>query len=221
MNLDFLHNDNFGKYTPEQVPCDYSKLSKLLIEVGKKFEPKFAIDDKAFYNNLIYYFCDNPKCEWDLSKGLLFHGKKGLGKSLSLKIIKKLYFYRTHHGFLQPKKSFDFYGMESVGRGKDELEIFYKKCEKSLFVDEVMRETADDSKVVNNWGTKEKPFSTAMHQMYRNFCDKGTLYHFTTNYWELSSYPDGAMFAKTYGSEIHDRLKEMCNIIHFKGESKR
>lgn len=220
MNLDFLNNDDFGKYTPDQVKADYKVFSEMLIGVGKKFEPKFTIDDKDFYNNLIYYFNDDPKCEWDLSKGLLFHGKKGLGKSLSLKIIKKLYYYRNRHGMMQSKKNFNFYGMESITK-PNEIENFYSLCGKSLFIDEVMRETADASKTVNNYGTKEKPFSTAMHQMYRNFCDKGVLYHFTTNYWNISGKENGQMFANTYGNEIHDRLKEMCNIIEFKGESKR
>lgn len=219
MNLDYLDSLEFGKYKPEQVKADYSALGSILVSIGKKFEPNFEIDDKNYYNNLLYYFSDDSKCEWDLSKGLLIHGKKGLGKSLSLKIIQKMYYFRLRHGMLQPKKSFGFFGMESVARfGTDD---FYNSLEKSMFLDEVMRETADDSKVINNYGTKEKPFSTGMHQMYRRFCDKGILYHFTTNFWNIPNKPDGQMIADAYGNEIHDRLKEMCNIVELKGESKR
>ena len=122
---------------------------------------------------------------------------------------------------LQKKKSFRFYGFEGVGRSKETMNEFYKLCNNNLFIDEVMRETADDSKVINNFGTKEKPFSTGMHQMYRKFCDEGKLYHFTTNYWNIPQKENGKMFGDIYGNEIQDRIIEMCNIIEFKGNSKR
>lgn len=220
MNLDLIKNDHFGKYQPQEVPI-YENIKRIIVEIGVKYDPKFAIESKFdvnLYTNMVYYFSDNDKCEWDLSKGLFFHGKKGLGKSMSLKIFKKLYFYKHLHLSLQPKKNYAFFAMEGL---KDNLQEFNELTNKNLFLDEVMRETKDDSKIIVNYGTREQPFSDGIHKMYRNFCDKGRLYHFTSNYWNLADKPNGKLFAETYGAEIHDRLIEMCNFIEFKGDSKR
>lgn len=220
MNLDLIKNDHFGKYQPQEVPI-YENIKRIIVEIGVKYDPKFAIESKFdvnLYINMVYYFSDNDKCEWDLSKGLFFHGKKGLGKSMSLKIFKKLYFYKHLHLSLQPKKNYAFFAMEGL---KDNLQEFNELTNKNLFLDEVMRETKDDSKIIVNYGTREQPFSDGIHKMYRNFCDKGRLYHFTSNYWNLADKPNGKLFAETYGAEIHDRLIEMCNFIEFKGDSKR
>ena len=101
MNIDLIANDNFGKYQPSQVQIA-GHINDVIKAIGKKYEPSFEIKtdfDKWLYNNLIYYFTDSPKCEWNLSKGLLFHGKKGLGKSLSFKIFKKLYYYKGSYNY--------------------------------------------------------------------------------------------------------------------------
>lgn len=228
--FDFLENDDFGKYKPLKINSSTNALKRAIVAVGLKFEPNFAIKRNSFeswlYENLIFYFTDNEKCEWDLSKGLLFTGKKGLGKSLSLKIIRMIYYYQNNMPKLQVKKSFGMVGLETLSikeNGKlNNLEKFYQLAKKgNLFCDEVMRESANEYKQINNFGTIEQPFSTAMHSMYRNFTDKGNLYHFTTNYWNAKGYENGEILASVYGGEICDRLKEMCNIIEFKGESKR
>ena len=220
MNLELIANDNFGKYQPSQVKIA-GHINDVIMAIGKKYEPSFEIKtefDKWLYNNLVYYFTDDSRCEWNLSKGLLFHGRKGLGKSLSFKIFKKLYYYKASYNIELAKKKFDIQEMDNL---KGNVQTFYEKCKTSLFCDEIMRETKDDSKIINDYGTKEQPFSTGVHQMYRSFCDKGQLYHFTTNYWNVQGYENGKLISNTYGSEIHDRLIEMCNIIEFKGESKR
>lgn len=217
--------DNFGKYSPKQIETDIpaSSIQKILLDVGKKYEPKFKIETKEeiwLYTNLIYYFQDNPKCEWDLSKGLFFHGTKGVGKSFCLKIIKRLYYYGAGGTFFKKEKVFKSFGMENL---KNETATFreYISRKANVFCDEVMRETADDRKVIVDYGTYEQPFSTGLHQMYRNYCDEGKLYHFTTNYWNVKGKENGELLSDVYGGEIHDRLKEMCNIIELKGESYR
>lgn len=229
MNFDFLQNETYGKYIPKKTPTDYPKLLESLIKIGEKFEPKFEIKENSieyeFYKNLLYYFTDNDKCKWNLSKGLFLSGKKGLGKSLCLKIISKMYFYKNNLPPMQIKKSFASIGMESLCVKQDgklhNLDKFYNYTKMNLFCDEVMRESENKDKTINNFGTIEQPFSSGLHQMYRNFCDNGKIYHFTTNYWNVKGFENGKLIADTYGNEIHDRIIEMCNIIELKGESKR
>lgn len=229
MNLDFLDKKDFGKYKPEPIETNLDLLKTVVIKIGEKFEKNFKIEKDSIqakmYQNLLYYFTDDSRCDWKLDKGLFFSGKKGVGKSMSMKIMRELFLCGHNIPSLQRKKFFHFVGMEklSVKEGKSlkYLEEFYLKTSNNLFCDEVMRESKGQYKEINNFGTIEQPFSVGIHQMYRNFCDKGMLYHFTTNYWHVDEYPNGDLFAKTYGNEIHDRLIEMCNIIEIKGESFR
>lgn len=219
--LNYITEENYGKYTPKQVKSNFRLINELVKTIGKKYEPNFAIEtdfDRWLYNNIAYYFSNDPRCEWDLSKGLFFHGKKGTGKSLSMKIAEKIYYHRIDHGQFASNKSFRAFHIEQLASN---IAKFKDMCKNSLFCDEVMRETKDDSKVIHNYGTKEQPFSEGVHIMYRSFCDKGKLYHFTCNYWNVSGFENGKLISDVYGSEIHDRLIEMCNFVEFKGESKR
>jgi hypothetical protein len=208
-----------GKYKAEKHQTDYNVLMELINAIGAKYEPKYEIKEnqKKLYQNLCLYFTDNNKCEWDLTKGLMIHGKKGVGKSICMKIFKQIYFTNHLHNLLKPSKSFSIFNMEALSINDNKTELF-KALERNLFCDEVFRETKSDDKIINNYGTKEQPFSVAIHSMYRNFCDKSKLYHFTTNYWNVSGNPNGEVFSQVYGSEIHDRIIEMCNIIEVKNE---
>ena len=70
MNIDIIVNDNFGKYQPSQVKIP-GEINQLINAIGKKYEPSFEIKtdfDKWLYNNMVYYFTDDPRCEWSLSK---------------------------------------------------------------------------------------------------------------------------------------------------------
>ncbi len=229
MSLDFINDLNIGKYKPEAVKTDHNILKKMVIRIGKAYDSDFEIKKETFesklYTNLIYYFTDDQRCEWNLSKGLMFTGKKGLGKSMSLKIMHKLFHCGYNIPPIQRQKYFKMIGMESLavkkGKSMPNLEDFYVKIENNLFCDEVMRESDNETKQINNFGTLEQPFSIGIHQMYRNFTDNGKLYHFSTNYWSLEDWPNGSYFAEIYGNEIHDRIVEMCNIIEFTGKSKR
>lgn len=229
INLSFLDKADFGKYTPEKVSTNLDMLFEVVVAIGKKFDPKFEIKsnhDVKFYMNLLYYFTDNNKCDWELSKGLLLHGRKGLGKSLAFKIIKEMYMHRHHLPPMQPKKSFRIIPMESLSIKNNKGELsnlsdFYNQTDKSLCLDEIMRESKNETRSINNFGTIEQPFSTGLHQMYRSFTQKGVLHHGTTNYWNVGEHNNGELIAKIYGNEIQDRMKEMFNIIELKGESKR
>ena len=150
----------------------------------------------------------------------MLHGTKGLGKSFSFKVIKQMYLLGAGGAIFKKEKGFQTFGMENL---KNETALFRQlvKDRINLFCDEVMRETADNRKVIMDYGTSEQPFSTGLHQMYRNFCDNGNIYHFTTNYWNTPTLKNGDAIGEVYGFEIQDRLKEMCNIIELKGDSYR
>jgi hypothetical protein len=229
IDLSFLDKKDFGKYEPELIKTDLDGLFHILVAIGKKFDPNFEVkthDDIKHYQNVLFYFTDNPKCDWSLSKGILLHGKKGLGKSLTFKIIKEMYMNRHSIPFpMQPKKSFQIVAMESLSiktnKELKHLSDFYNKTDKSLCLDEIMRESANETRTINNFGTIEKPLSTALHQMYRSFTQKGVLHHGTTNYWNTGNEENGTLFGKIYGNEIQNRCIEMFNLVELTGESKR
>lgn len=213
----------FGKIKPRKHKTEYNTLAQLINSIGAKYEPNFKVGEnqKELYTNLCYYFTNNPACIWDLSKGLFLHGKKGVGKSLCMKIFKQIYLQNNYHCLLSPEKSFTVFNMEtlSVGEGREQ---FYNYLNRNLFCDEVFRETKSEDKIINNYGTKEQPFSVGVHSMYRNYCDNGKLFHFSTNYWSVENattkYFNGEVFSQVYGAEITDRIIEMCNIIEVKNE---
>lgn len=77
-------------------------------------------------------------------------------------------------------------------------------------IDELGREP----KIVDNYGTKLDVLSQVLQDRYVLWQSKGVITHLITNL-------DFEELGNRYGEFIKERIVEMCNVIEFKGQSKR
>lgn len=75
-------------------------------------------------------------------------------------------------------------------------------------------ELGREPKVVDNYGTKMDVISQVLQDRYVLWQSKGVITHLITNL-------DFEELGNRYGEFIKERIVEMCNVIEFKGESKR
>ena len=147
-----------------------------------------------------------------LKKGFFIFGDLGCGKSTLMRLLsefKKInndstYKFLTASEICQSYKqlgSIDKFTFNEDGvQGKPA----------TYCIDELGRET----KVVDNYGTKLDVISQVLQDRYVLWQSKGVITHLITNL-------DFEELGNRYGEFIKERIIEMCNVIEFKGESKR
>lgn len=134
----------------------------------------------------------------DQTKSLMLHGPNGTGKSTAMKPYEE----KMWHGSALQFASV----IAKEGTGYIE-----KYGMHDMYIDDLGRERA----TVANYGDKNiTPLHDLLHFRYDVFINSGYKTHISTNlgFKELQ---------ERYGIPIADRIKEMCIIIDFKGESMR
>ncbi len=134
----------------------------------------------------------------DQTKGLMLYGPNGTGKSTAM----RLYANKMWNGSALQ------YASVIAKSGTDYIN---KYSMHDMYIDDLGRERT----TVANFGDKNiTPLHDLLHFRYEVFITSGYKTHISTNltFTEL---------AERYGIPIADRLKEMCTIIEFKGESLR
>lgn len=192
--------------------------NKLVWKLFKKYMPAgFVINDtnKEIIYTLLLYFLQDPsfdrygniKNEASLEKGILIHGDYGVGKTQLFSIIRSIgkelcEFNYTDFWFSQISAgSFvDQYMKATKSYGVDfDLDKYYRG---KLYIDDLGHE----KKAFN----RDEIFADILFERNRN--RSKTFVTTNLNPTDLSD---------KYGERIGDRLLEMFNIIHWKGESFR
>ena len=134
----------------------------------------------------------------DQKKGLMLYGPNGTGKSTAMRpYVDKMW----NGSALQ-------YASVIAKHGTDYIN---KYSMHDMYIDDLGRERT----TVANFGDKNiTPLHDLIHFRYEVFIKSGYKTHISTNlgFKELK---------ERYGIPIADRIKEMCNVIEFKGESLR
>lgn len=131
-------------------------------------------------------------------KGLLLYGPNGTGKSTSM---------REHTKAMWKKTAIEF-ASEIASHGS---ECVYKYSMHNMYIDDLGRERTH----VTHYGDKGiTPLHDLIHFRYEVFINTGYKTHISTNlsFNELT---------ERYGLQIADRIKEMCEVVVFNGESLR
>lgn len=189
---------------------DFSKI----ITIGKTIIPEFKITPELeqIYFQLYTYFIKQDT-GLDLKKGLLLTGSIGTGKTTAMKIFSKMFAFKiasTRYII----REFNITGMEIIDQyGRDSYMMdgvpLQKKPITVCFDDLGMEETNSQL-----YGNKANVVGEILLDRYDCFINSGMITHATTNLL-ISD------LEKIYGDRIRDRLREMMNLIIFKGESLR
>ena len=181
-------------------------------------EPRFVVDDgnRALLAAL-YDWAFGIKGVFDPQKGLLLHGKIGVGKSL---LIKGLQRYRAKinrycYAFENRSITFQMISAAEIAllfaeKGIAGITKFTdRECMCNLAIDELGREPLDSK----HFGTGINVLQTVLQLRYEQ--RNKYFSHITTN---LDPDKD---FQNYYGDYIADRVKEMFNVVRIEGGSRR
>lgn len=164
----------------------------------------FEIDDsnRSIVEGLFWWFFDDPRSCYDLNKGILLKGGKGVGKTTLVKAFRKF--------FIQIQKGFKFESALTITLNYALNGNFDGWLEKQLVaIDEIGREN-----VGKYYGNELNVIQYILHERYNLWQDTGICTIVTTNL-------DSSEIEEYYGEIIRDRSKEMFNHIPLVGSSRR
>lgn len=131
------------------------------------------------------------------TKSLLLYGPNGTGKSTAIK---------EYTGVMWSGSALQ-YASRLAEKGTSYLETYIMH---DMYIDDLGRERT----TVSNFGDKINPLHDLIHYRYDVYINRGYKTHISTNL----SFTE---IEERYGVPIADRIKEMCEVIEFKGESLR
>jgi len=188
--------------------------------LGNRLYKDFDIDSeprrsiyKQVYDNFIFGLDTENH-----SKSVMLIGKLGVGKSAMMRIMQKL-FKDSARAFkwLSCADLNDLVENYSVSEVKH---LYGKDLKMDLYIDDI----AYGVSTVNKYGTVTNIISDILSERYELFISEGFKTHISSNRptaLDKTKYPDIITLEDLHGARIIDRMKEMCEIITWKGESLR
>jgi len=180
----------------------FQRIAKEIINTDKL---SFDDDTKEKIRQLIYYFMNDEKCEFDLTKGLFLYGNTGTGKTTLL---------RCFSAFTRVTRLKEF---KIVSAKKIVNDVLSEGNASSLSKYSVVADQIDygfddvgHENECNIYGTKVNCLEEILTARY----DRKLLTHCTSNL-----IPDKVK--SFYGQRLYSRLYEMFNIIQVKGKDHR
>jgi len=180
-------------------------------------EPDFVIhpDQKNYYDNLNKYFM-KKEGELDPKKGLIVCGHVGTGKTLSFRIMQKVFgginIISTRHiireYMMEGVSVLDKYGRRSFSEnemGNIEIKKPIQYCFDDMLLEEVNAKF---------YGNNQNIMAEILLDRYDMFIRHGMKTYATTN-------GDMKLLEDNYGTRVRDRIREMCNIVSLTGKSLR
>ena len=143
---------------------------------------------------------------------MLLWGSVGVGKSWFFKFLKRWY-YSTEGLIYDRLEIVPFREIEKMYKedGVSVWDEFGSNFKVELAVDEIVK---DENVEQKHYGNKENIFEELILERYNLFIEKGIKTHFTTN-----ATPE--QLKSLFHPRVADRLREMCNVHLWKGESLR
>lgn len=188
--------------------------------IGKKLVEDFSIDKephysvyKQVYENLIRSLDNTTR-----HKGVIIIGSIGVGKTMLMKVIQKL-FKETERRFVWVN-GYEFKDLLDDDYTVPEIKQMYGKSLRSdLYIDDVGMNGADYKK----FGNSVNIISDILIERYELFLSEGFRTHLSSNLpTYLKDNPANLpTLEKIYGARVFDRIKEMCDLITIQGNSLR
>jgi len=217
-----MHDLMGGQFTNDKHIASKAAIRKIANDVIKK-EYHFDDNNRAIYENLLLYFLGQKQSSYNLNKGIFLYGDYGTGKSTIFRIFHT--FIKTY--FPWNKNMFRISSVEDLLNDASNDEINFLNSVSIFNVKENYNGIKTRKPIhilVNEFGHayKIKNYGTDVNEMidmflmkrYDIFQEHRKLTHVTSNYSPLQ-------LENIYSTRIVDRFKEMFNIIHIKGSSRR
>lgn len=192
------------------------KAQELITQIGKGFYgEEFNLDNpklKAIYKKVYGMFVNNLS---NKGKGVFVVGGIGTGKSSMMRIFQNI-FKDTDRRF----KWVHAYELKDLSEEitVNEIKAYYGyECKTDLYIDDIG--FAID---VKRYGNTVNIISELIIERYDLFVTSGYRTHLSSNI--VTAIKDNSTtptIEKLYGVRVLDRIKEMCELISFNGESLR
>lgn len=201
----------------------FNNIKEAVLYTGRKFDRDFNLDDpqrKRIYQKAFHCLSDSPRAEefrMNPEKGLLVQGSKGVGKTILMKVMQKL--------FLDTDRQFVFVRAIDIldlirDEGFKELEIkaMYGKALKcDLCIDDIGFGPAE----INRFGSYVNIIGEIIYEREELWTMEGFRTHFTTNLRTNKGDGTAPSLESMYGDRVFDRIKHFTNHIHWQGGSLR
>jgi DNA replication protein DnaC len=194
---------------------------EMILSIGKGINPNFNLDDPTrfeVYRKIYHRFVQNllsDYCESKRQRGILLIGPKGVGKSICMKVFAKLS-KDTNRRF----KTVTALKLKDLVVDKAPLleikEEYGDGCMSDLYIDDLGVGASDQ----NAFGNVVNIISELIFDRANLFVNERRLTHFSTNLATKQPGNDNTI-EKLYGDRSWDRIKEMCDVIVWPGESLR
>lgn len=210
---------------PKQVLTEQQILERI-IQTGLELKPnvyQLQEQNKESVLNIAYYFMKDSRGKLDLNKGLMLMGYYGTGKTLTMRIMQRL--FRNPFLISICKNVIDDYqnggqvpgAFAHLGRRSFDVNVFSKEGE--IDPKKPLTRLFDDlgaERLKHNFQDDRNVMEEILSARYEYFCylNPPMITHITTN------LPFETL-TERYGHRLTDRFFEMFNIITFKGESLR
>lgn len=195
--------------------------SEAITQVGRSITPHFNIDEeprRSIYRQVYEKFIRGLKPEGVHEKGVLLIGGIGVGKSILMLVIQRL-FKDTPRRFkkvtaLELKDLLTEYTEADVKR------IYGRELLMDLYIDDIGFEGGG----YKRYGNDIHIVAELIFERYDLFLSHGYKTHFSSNLplkVNKEKYPGVTDLTDMYGDRCTDRLREMCDTITWKGASLR
>lgn len=183
----------------------------------KMYGEDFSLRDAellAIYKKVYDYFLkrDKNKCK----KGILVIGGLGVGKSAMMKIMQRI--FKDTNSRFKWVNAYDLKDLSEVYTTSQIKEMYGYDLKMDLYIDDI-----GISVDVKRYGNTVNIITEMLMERYDLFISSGYKTHLSSNL--LTSITNDVHNTPTlksvYGARILDRIKEMTEVIKFKGESQR
>jgi len=188
-------------------------VSEAIIIVGKQFYgDKFSLENKQtkdFYKKIFTSIYKNEK-------GIFITGSIGVGKTASMRIMQRL-LKDTERRF-KWVSGYELKDMSETYTSAEIKEYYGKSLLCDLYIDDI-----GFSLDVKRYGNTVNIISEIIMERYDLFITSGYRTHLSSNIVAYLKNDDGKTptIEKMYGNRVLDRIKEMCELIVWNGESLR
>lgn len=179
-------------------------------EKAKAGNELFIWDSSSIWmiRNMMYYFANDPRCDWPLDKGLLISGNIGVGKTWLFEIFRDI-----SRKYLKPSgKNFKMCTCRDVYQAysEDENTAIEKYTDRNWCFDDLGNEPLERK----DYGNSVLPMESILTHRYGKF----KAYHYLTH---LSTNLSVEEIRERYGERMFDRLMQMTHVVSWTGDSKR
>jgi len=196
---------------PEKVSYEAAKRAvwKILCERGEQLNRVFTFTDeqKPIVANLIRYFINDPECPYDLQKGIYLYGVRGTGKTEIMRALSK---FTNEHSL---SKAFEMSNLAQIYAScradKNSDPITPNVCLDRCF-DEIGIEVGP----VICYGDPLDINESILYERYERNRRYGQMTHLISN-------NDTEATAALLSERIVDRMKDLCQSVHYPGTSHR